>query len=626
MKTPETFESTQSRLWWVGGLYAILSLVLLGGLLFRQVIQYGYFKGLEQRQSLRRVLLPAPRGVIYDRNGAVLATNTPRFSLIVYMGELRPELRREQIRLVRLAREQGRVLSSDEIQRAAIASILRAHLAPIEKNLGRSVELNLDKLEGHLYQKPLMPYTLLDNLSLEQFARLAEMLRVDAPIQLQVSSQRLYPQGPLAAHGIGFVASRDPTDVTESNLRTFSFKGQEGLNGIEKSQEKTLAGRTGYELWVVDPSGYRYEPREKVSASAGNPVVLTLDMRLQKPLEKALGNRVGAAVALDVHTGEVLAMASHPTYNPNDLIPSFSRAVDEKIRIHNGWINRAIQGLYPPGSTFKLFTAIAALNSGQLGIDETLNCPAFLEVGGRKFPEHRATGYGDINLVRALEVSSNVFFYQVGLRVGPDAIMAQGRKFGLDKPTGIELPGETHRMVLPTPEWKKTHLYEPWYAGDTANCAIGQGYVLVTPLQMACAVASLARGDFLTTPTILKPTTAVHFPNKPYSAGWASIVEGMKAAATTGTGRLCRVDGLPIAAKTGTAQVMSHGAPLHLAWFVGFAPVENPQVAIAVVLEETSVDEEYAGGVTAAPVARSFFEAWAATRTSSALAPAVTNP
>jgi penicillin-binding protein 2 len=311
------------------------------------------------------------------------------------------------------------------------------------------------------------------------------------------------------------------------------------------------------------------------------------------------------------------------------------------------------------------------LEAGDLGLDETIFCDSYLDIGGRKFHEHRATGYGDVGLIRALEVSCDVFFYQVGLRTGPETIMEKAKEFGLDKPTGIELPGETSRMLLPTPAWKKRQLFEPWYAGDTANIAIGQGDLLVTPLQMACLTASVARGDTITKPTIIKknfgmgdptplppPTgtregdivrgftpnpaaarsqqsaeggeinrVAMHppeaessrgssahgapeLPFKPYSQGWAKVIEGMKTAATTGTARLVHVDGLMIAGKTGTAQVKVNGVNLTVAWFVGFAPADDPQVAVSVVVEGTSPDDEYEGGTIAAPIARSFFEEW----------------
>ena len=604
-------DNPQERLFWLGGVMGGLFLILVGGLITRQLIQYDYFRKMGERQSLRRVLLPAPRGVIYDRNGVVLANNKPKFSLIVYLGELRGEFRTEQIRRVKYARERGEAIDREALQKEAIGAVLKSHVAPIERFLNTEIPLDLNKIEKHLNQRPLMPYALLDNLSLKDFARLTELLRVDAPIQLQVRSTRYYPMGDLATHVLGFVSMQDPED-DGSDLKTFSFKEQQGKNGIEKSFDDSLSGQMGYQLWLVDPAGFRYEPTESKTAQSGSPLTLTIDTRFQKALEKSFGKKIGAAAAMDVNTGEVLALVSKPSYNPNDLVPSFSKEVNARIQVHNGWINRAIQGLYPPGSTFKLMTSMAALESGNLGLDETIECDSFLMVGGRKFHEHRTTGYGSVNLIRALEVSCDVFFYNVGLQIGPETIMAEAKKYGLDKPTGIELPGETHSMLLPTPKWKWQKEYEPWYAGDTANVAIGQGDLLLTPLQMSCMVSSLARGDTLTRPTIIKKDTPAQLPRKPYSEALAKVVEGMKAALATGTGRLCRVDGLTIAGKTGTAQVKVNGLPMTVAWFVGFAPADNPQVAISVVVEGTSVDDEYEGGTTAAPIARSFFEKWKA--------------
>jgi penicillin-binding protein 2 len=518
-------ENTQGRILWVGGVLGGLLLLLWGGLIYRQLIQYEHYKKLEERQSLRRVLLPAPRGVIYDRNGVVLASNRPKFSLIVYLGELRGEFRREQIRRVRQARQQNQSIPRATLQRGAMEAVLRAHLEPIERFLGKPVALDIDSLEKHLYQQPLMPYPLLENLSREEFARLTELLRVDAPIQLQVQSLREYPQGDLASHLIGFVSMRQP-QAQESQLRTFAYKTQVGISGVEKSFEDTLQGKTGYELWLVDPAGFRYEPTEKQAATPGSPLTLTIDSRLQRALEDALGSKTGAAAAIDVNSGEVLALVSKPSYNPNELLPRFSREVDNRIRQRGAWINRAIQGLYPPGSTFKIITALAALNEGALDINEQIDCASFLEVGKRKFPENRKVGHGLINLATALERSSNVFFYHVGLRIGPEAIMRQAQAFGLDKPTGIELPGETARMLLPTPRWKMERLYEPWYGGDTANVSIGQGDLLITPLQMACFTASLARGALTTPPTLVKTDSPIQLPRKPYSQAQAAVVEG----------------------------------------------------------------------------------------------------
>lgn len=602
-------ENPQRRIWWLMGVVAFLFIVLWGGLVVRQLFQYWHFRKLEERQSLRRVLLPAPRGVITDRNGVVLANNKPRFSLIVYLGELRGEFRTEQIRRVRLARAQGQEIDRNALQRGAMEAVLREHLKPIERFLNTKIDLDVAKIEKHLNQQPLMPYVLRNDLSINQFARLTELLRVDAPIQLQVQSLRTYPQGPLLSHVLGFVAMREPPS-DDSDLRTFSFKEQVGLNGVEKSFDDTLGGTMGMELWLVNPAGFKFERTEQTSAKPGQPLRLTVDTRLQKALEKAFGRKIGAAAALDVGTGEVLALVSRPGYNPNDLIPSFDSKTNERINVHNGWMNRAIQGLYPPGSTFKLMTALAAIDAQKLTLDEKIGCPGYMEVGGRKYPCNNHAGHGNVNLVQALEKSCNVYFYTVGLRTGPDAVMAKAREYGLDKPTGIELPGETERMNLPTPAWKREKLFEPWYAGDTANVAIGQGDLLVTPLQMACMTASLARGDTHTPPTLIKKDHPAELPRKAAAEGLLRVIEGMKAAATTGTARLVRVEGLEIAAKTGTAQVKARGENLTLGWFVGFAPVENPQVAIAVVVEGTSPDDGYAGGTTAAPIARSFFAEW----------------
>lgn len=601
-------ENVQRRLFWVEGLFAILMIVLWGGLITRQIIQHKEYKSLEQRQSVRRVLVPAPRGVIYDRNGKTLVSNQPRFSLIVYLGELRDQLRREQIRQVRLARKEGAKLKREEVQARAIESVMNAHLAMIQKVLGREIPIEPDAIQQHLYRSPLLPYTVLGDLTLDEFARLTELLRVEAPFQLKVDSVREYPYGDLASHVLGFVSMRNPE--SDDAYRTFSLKEQQGVAGIEKTFDEKLSGKTGHELWVVDPSGFRYEPKEIEHATPGESINLTIDVNLQQAIERAFREKIGAAAAIDINSGEVLALVSKPSYDPNELVPFFTYETDQKIRKNNGWLNRAIQGLYPPGSTFKIVTALAAFRTGHLDLTEKINCPGYLQVGRRRFPCNNHHGHGEIDVVTALEKSCNVFFYELGLRTGPQSIVQAAKQFGLDKPTGIELPGETHRMLLPTAEWKKKTIGENWYDGDTANMSIGQGYLLVTPLQMACMTASVARSDTLTTPTIIKEEIPVLLPRQDYDAAHQKILEGMRAATKTGTARLVQVADLEIAAKTGTAQVTSNGKRLTLAWFVGFAPADNPQTAIAVVVEEQNRGDGYAGGTTAAPIARHYFEAW----------------
>jgi len=341
--------------------------------------------------------------------------------------------------------------------------------------------------------------------------------------------------------------------------------------------------------------------------------VASIDIDLQQAIEDAFGERKGAAVALDVRSGEVLAMVSRPSYDPNVLSPFMTYKVSNEITKRGAWLNRATQGLYPPGSTFKLMTAIAGLMTGVIDNSTIITCDGGLRVGSRIFPCNKRSGHGNIDLVDAIAHSCNVYFYETALECGIEALSATAKDFGLDSKCGIEL-GEDYsrRSVVANPEYKKK--YRPydgaWTAGDTANTSIGQGYQLQTPLQMACMVASIARGETRTRPSVIhdpsrKTDTAYHGGEKLKLKPelYKAVIDGMKAAVERGTCRRAAVEGVSIAAKSGTAQVPVNGKKLTLAWMVAFAPVENPQIAVSVVVEGEEVGDA-AGGRTAGPIMR----------------------
>jgi penicillin-binding protein 2 len=343
----------------------------------------------------------------------------------------------------------------------------------------------------------------------------------------------------------------------------------------------------------------------------------------------------GAAVVLDVNTGEVLVLASKPDYDLNAFSPRLSNATAADITARGAWFKRAIQGVYKPGSSFKILTTIAGLRSGALQPDSTANCPGFFRVGNKAFACHDGHAHGEIDLVMAITKSCNVFFYKHGMDIGPEAMAREARRFHLDRPTGIELPDETRRMIIPDPEWKRRVVKEGWVGGDTAQMAIGQGFVDVTPLQMACFTASVARNEVWTQPTIL------HDPNRPRQHTEpigltpdqrAALLEGMEQVTQRphGTARifqdprlLAPLPGLRIAAKTGTAQKQSEKGMINFAWLIAFAPVENPQVAIAIAIEGDTPGEETGGGRYATPVAHAILKAWLDKKTR---APAITIP
>jgi penicillin-binding protein 2 len=337
----------------------------------------------------------------------------------------------------------------------------------------------------------------------------------------------------------------------------------------------------------------------------------SLDLDLERVADQAMGDKTGAAVALDVRTGEVLVMVSKPDFDLNDTVPTISSATNLDVNARGAWLNRATEGLYPPGSTFKLVVTCAGLRAGILDGNTTMYAEGGLKIGNRIFKENIPEGYGQVNLVRALQVSCNVFFYQQGLNIGPDRIAAEARRFGLNEPTQIDL-AETHGMIVPDALWKRLHRpYDgPWTEGDTAMFAIGQSFLRVTPLQMACMVASIARDQTRTRPTLLhdpdRDPAVVSQDAQPLGltpTERALLLEGMERCMTSGTGRLAQVPGVRVAGKTGTAQVLVHGEDSTIAWFVGFAPIDDPRIAIAVTIEGTDPHDNYHGGTVAGPIA-----------------------
>jgi len=600
--------------------------ILLGQLFQEQIIHREEHLEREKQQTMRRILLPGPRGNILDRHGELLVGNRARFSAAVFLNSLRKEFRREYLSQIgeikRREAETGEEIdiSNNDLIWGARMAVVQRHLDEISDILGREVSLSRRDLESHFLNRILLPLKLVPDLAEEEYALLVDQLPPNSPVHVWTESARYYPYGDLAAHALGYVVNREenPPDAENGgndDLMTFSYYGKVGKAGVERSFDELLDGESGYEVWRVDPQGFQYEQLALVRPEQGMDLRLSLDVQVQQAAQRGLEGKVGAAVALDPQTGEILAIASSPTYNLNDLTPFIPSSVYRRIDEEGGWLNRAIQGLYPPGSTFKPVTAIAAFRKGVLEPDEILFNGASYRVGNRNFPEHTPPGFGEIALPQALAVSSNVFFYQIGLRAGIDWIADTARLFGMDKKTGIELPFETSRQIVPDREWKKETQGSSWFPGDTANTSIGQGFLRVTPLNMALVAAGLATGETGLKPTLVRRDEGWR---PPYNLTplpltqeeYDSILLGMIRAVEEGTARRTRFPDMTVAGKTGTAQVYPGGKPLTLAWFIGFAPVENPRIAVAVVVEGVTEEDQFHGGTTAAPVAKEIFEAW----------------
>jgi penicillin-binding protein 2 len=426
---------------------------------------------------------------------------------------------------------------------------------------------------------------------------------------------RVYPHRTLAAHVLGHVgAVTDEELESRPDLQLFDWTGK---MGIERVYDRYLQGEHGREVMEVDALGAPIRRLRREPARAGQTLVLTLDARLQAVAERALQGKRGAVVALDPKTGEVLALASSPSFDPN----WFSTGIKpERWR----WLishpahplqNRAIATTHPPGSTFKIVTAVAALMFGKVTPSTRIPCGGGRVVGRRFFRCWRR--HATLDLEHAIGQSCDSYFYTLGLAVGPDRLAQVARLMGLGEKTGIDLPGESSG-VIPTPAWKRHRYRERWYGGDTANMAIGQGYVAVTPLQMALVACAVANKGVVMRPHLLKerrdaqgrviakttPKVLHRLPAPP--SVWETVKRGMLAAVYSPGGTAGRLRDLPIqvAGKTGSSEHRK-GAKTH-AWFIAFAPADRPQIALCVMVEESGH-----GGEVAVPIAKEILAAFA---------------
>jgi penicillin-binding protein 2 len=603
--------SRRLRITWfvVCGLLALLG----AGLAYRQLLHSEDFHARDRRQSIRRFADAAPRGVIYDRKHRVLAGNRVVTSLAVDLGELRAQFRDEQ---QALARPGGG--TAGQLTAQARLAVLQRTLERVNALTRRHDRVDPARLERAHARERTAPFVLADDLSPTELDRLGAIADL-APLRLRRESRRAYPQGAIAAHVLGRV-HRETIAGPATPGWPARHEDQVGVAGLEKQFDARLRGTPAVTESRVDAWGFRAgTPREVTVARPGADVVTSLDLDVQRAAEQALTQAAatrGAAVAISVTTGEVLALASKPGFDLAAVSPDLSVAEKQQVDAAGGWFDRAVQGLYPPGSSFKFVTIAAALRSGALRPTDRVRCDGVIVVGGRQFACHNPEGHGELALRDALARSCNVYAIRAGLAAGPDALAAEARRFHLHEPTGIELPGEAATMLVPDPAWKRTAGAGDWTPGDTANTAIGQGYLRFSPLQAACAFAALARREGLTVPTLLhqpgrSPTG--ERPREPLGlrdADYAALIGGLRAVVETGIGREAQIPGVAIAGKSGTAQVDRPAGRMNVAWFVAFAPVENPQIAVAVALEGDQPGMEFAGAEHAAPVAREIIAAY----------------
>ncbi len=599
----------QQRIPWLAAFIVLVFAVFFARLFQLQVIQTDDLRLRSLRNSVRTLRLEAPRGEIVDRYGRILATTRPAFGVQMIPHDVR----------------------HPNVVIPALAELIDREAGEVRAQVGTP--------SGRLRFQPIR---LAGDLSYDQLARVESHLYALSGVVTDVRPRRHYVGLDLAAHVLGYIG-----EIHGAQLETRAFADYRqgeviGQAGIEKLEQDALRGRAGGLNQIVDVAGRVVGVIEEIDPVPGGSVQLTLDLDLQQAAEDAflpdvLGERarIGAAVALDVHSGDVLALVSKPSFDPND----FAGGIDAekwKQLTTDPWKpiqNRAISGQYPPGSTYKAFVAAAGLEEGLIDPKRKIFCPGHLRVYNRTYRCWKAGGHGWVDMHRALVESCDVYFYTIGKDLGVDRLAFFAQGFNLGRRTGIQLPQEMPGLV-PTAAWKERRFKERWMPGETISTSIGQGFNVVTPLQLAVAYGAIANGGKLVKPRIVLRIADAEgrlvdgsLPEDE-EAGTVPVrrehLDRVRAALEGvvheigGTGARARVTGVRVAGKTGTAQVvgLKHTDGLDddeisfelrdHAWFVGFAPAEAPEIVVAAVVEHGGHGGSAAGPIVQKVLARYF--------------------
>ena len=567
--------------------------VLFIRLIVLQVIMGEEYRRLSLNNSIRLQSIDPPRGRLYDRNGDLLVDNRPSFDVIITLkdaGPLKPTLEK-----------------------------LAQHL----KTPADTLLSQIKKTRGVSAYSPLL---LQQDVGRDTLATL-EVNKFDLPgVSVNVNLRRHYIRERQAAHLIGYLSEISPAELKSGSYPNCRSGDLIGKFGAEKVYENHLRGKRGGRQVEVNANGLVVRILKTVAAEPGHNVYLTIDQNLQYRTEALLEGVVGAAVAIEPATGEILTLASSPSFDQNSFVGGITREqwgtlISNPFRPMS---NRAIQGEYPPGSTYKIITALAGLQEGVVDDKSVFQCPGHYRFGNRVYRCWKKGGHGKVDIVKAVEESCDVYFYQVGQRLGVDRLAWYARAFGLGAPTGVQLDHEAHGLI-PTAAWKKKRTGVPWQEGETLSIAIGQGFNLATPIQMAVLAAAVANGGHRYRPLILDAVKLVDGEilqeNKskligklPVSPAHLELIkQGLWKVVNSenGTARGSRLADIEYSGKTGTSQVISRkedesmaeeDMPAHLrshAWFIAYAPSEKPTIAVAVVVEHG----EHGSGA-AAPIAK----------------------
>ncbi|MFI4868461.1 MAG: penicillin-binding protein 2 [Steroidobacterales bacterium] len=590
---------------------AVMVLTLIGRLTYLQVLRHDYYVELSQGNRVRLDPIPASRGLIFDRNGKVMADNEPAYQLELIREQV-PDLNDTLKRLTALG-----LIDRDELEDTRRMIFSRRTFDSVPVRLRLSDE-EIGRFAVHRYQFP--------------------------GVDLATRQTRHYPYGQLGVHALGYVSAISVQDLEHIDRVTYAGTALIGKLGIESTYERPLHGKNGFREILVNAQG-RSVQREGAFAPdlhsqppiAGDDLVLSIDLATQQAAEDALGDHRGAVVAIDPNNGDVLALASRPGFDPAAFARGLSRSEYAALAddIDKPLFNRALRGTYPSGSTIKPVIALAALTYHVVDPNRQEFCAGVFHLPGSShlYREGKGGKHGYVDLERAIAKSCDVYFFGLAATVGAEHIAEFMAPFGYGELTGIDIGGEKPGL-LPSPEWKRKAFKRPqdqiWFPGETVNFGVGQGYLLVTPLQLAHVASVLAERGKSFRPRLVtgvrdldgkvKPNPAVELPSidNVSDAAWDLMLRGMKGAATYGTAAaISKGASYTIAGKTGTAQVFSVGQNEKYveknvaerlrdhAWFIAFAPADAPRIAIAVLVENGGF-----GGTTAAPIARKVMDAY----------------
>ena len=560
-----------------------------------QILSGDDYRSMSENNRLRFLPVAASRGAILDRNGKVLVSNRPSFSLAVIPQEVR--------------------------NKEALLDQLSSLLGLDRKELVERWE----KVKGRAKYYPIV---LASNISRDQ-VEIIEVNRLRLPgVEIEMKPVREYFSGILASHLLGYIGEVSEEELESKGYEDYNPGDYIGKNGIERGWERELHGSDGGRELEVDARGRVLRTISESLPAVGNSVVLTIDASTQKQAEEAFGEQAGAAIAMDVNNGEILAFVSNPGFDPalfsgNLPADKWKEYLDD---VRHPLENKALTGQYPPGSTFKIITALAGLESGAIDESSSVYCKGYYQLGTSKFNCWNKHGHGSTSLMKSLRESCDVYYYQLGEHLGVDRIAAMAKKFQLGSALGIGLRNEKNGLI-PTAEWKQKRFKKGWFRGETLSVAIGQGYVLMTPIQLVSMIATVANEGDIYRPHLVK--RVVDSDGKPLKEfkpellgktgisveNFRKVKKGLFAVVNEpgGTGAMARLGDVHVAGKTGTSQVVKlrdgkGGIPYKYrdhALFVAFAPYEKPEIAVAVVVEHGEH-----GGSAAAPIAGRILRAW----------------